>query len=122
MTQRFAIQGRLMGLNEYTAANRRNRHAGNKAKREQQDIACWALRAARLKPVRGPVRIRFAWIEKDMRRDGDNISSFGQKVIQDALVECGILPDDSRRWIIGFEHFFEVDRKNPRIVVEIAEE
>lgn len=35
--------------------------------------------------------MRYRWFEKDRRRDLDNVSSFGRKVIQDALVECGVL-------------------------------
>lgn len=55
MTQRFAIPGRLMGLNEYTRQCRANKYAGNKAKRDDQmRIAC-AINAARLKPAKGPV-------------------------------------------------------------------
>ena len=119
-SQRFTIPGRLIGLNEYTAANRRNKHIGNKAKRENQDIVRWAIRAARLKPIKKPVRLWCLWIEKDRRRDHDN-TAFGLKFIQDALVDEGILKDDGWANIVGFEHDFSVDKKNPRIVVEIRE-
>ena len=118
--QHFTIQGRLMGLNEYTAANRRNRHTGNRAKRENQDIVQWAIKAARLRPVKRPVRIWCLWLEKDKRRDPDNVA-FAIKMILDALVEEKILQGDGWAHVVGIEHWFEVDKRNPRIVVEVVE-
>ena len=41
---------------------------------------------------------------------------------QDALVRSKILPNDGWKDISGFEDRFYVDRKNPRIVVELIEE
>ena len=63
----------------------------------------------------------YHWYCEDRRKDKDNISSFGRKVIQDALVRAKILKNDGWKQIIGFEDHFEIDRKNPRIVVEIEE-
>lgn len=64
----------------------------------------------------------YHWYCADRRRDKDNISSFGRKVIQDALVRAKIIKNDGWNDIIGFEDVFYVDKKNPRIVVEIEEE
>lgn len=61
----------------------------------------------------------YRWYEPDRRRDLDNISSFGRKVIQDALVETHVLKNDGWKAIIGFRDEFYVDRNNPRIEVEI---
>ena len=71
--------------------------------------------------IRNPVRMRYRWYEKDRRRDRDNISSFGRKVIQDALVQAHILQNDGWNEIIEFSDEFYVDKKNPRIEVEIEE-
>lgn len=71
--------------------------------------------------IRRPVFMEYTWVEPDRRRDMDNISSFGRKVIQDALVDVGVLEDDGWRNILGFSDRFEVDRKNPRIEVKIIE-
>lgn len=120
MTQRFAIPGRLMGLNEYTRQCRANKYAGNKAKRDDQmRIAC-AINAARLKPAKGPVYIRYLWVEPDRRRDRDNIA-FAQKFVQDALAARGIIRGDGWDGVAGFAHEFAVDKSNPRIEVEIIE-
>ena len=65
--------------------------------------------------------MEYHWIEKDTRRDLDNISSFGRKVIQDALVKEGILRNDGWKDISGFSDSFGVDKDNPRIEVVIRE-
>ena len=52
----------------------------------------------------------------------DNISSFGRKVIQDALVDCGVLKNDGWKNISGFTDMFFVDSQNPRIEVILKEE
>ena len=65
--------------------------------------------------------MRYRWYEKDRRRDLDNVSSFGRKVIQDALVQTHILKNDGWKEIIGFSDEFFVDARNPRIEVEIEE-
>lgn len=66
-----------------------------------------------------PVYMIYRWYEKDRRRDKDNICAFGRKVIQDALVKARYLSNDGWKNIAGFEDWFYVDAKHPRIVVEI---
>lgn len=51
----------------------------------------------------------------------DNVSSYGRKVIQDALVKSGVLANDGWANIIGFTDEFAVDKMHPRIEVEIEE-
>lgn len=65
--------------------------------------------------------MRYRWYEKDRRRDLDNVSSFGRKVIQDALVQTHVLKNDGWKEITGFSDEFFVDADNPRIEVEIEE-
>ena len=55
MRQTFTIPGRLYGFNEYTKANRANPYAGARMKRDNQDIVCWAIKKAKLKPCKTPV-------------------------------------------------------------------
>lgn len=71
--------------------------------------------------IEKPVTVTYTWYEKDRRRDLDNISSFGRKVIQDALVKAGVLRNDGWKEIRGFSDRFAVDAENPRIEVEIEE-
>lgn len=122
MTYKFTIRGTLPGLNEYIEQERRHRQAGAKLKKQCECVVLHALRSLGKLQIEKPVYMMYHWYEKDRRRDKDNISSFGRKVIQDALVKAHILQNDGWKNIIGFEDRFEVDKRNPRIVVEIIEE
>lgn len=122
MEYKLIIPGTLPNLNDYIAAERTNRHKGAKMKADSGNIVAAAI-GQRLKGVRieKPVYMEYTWVEKNKRRDLDNISSFGRKVIQDALVGAAVLKDDGWKHVVGFSDRFEVDRKNPRIEVTIRE-
>ena len=114
----FAVLGTLPGLNEYTAACRSHRHVGAKFKAAAENIVRVYARVRRPPTFDGPVFITFAWHEPNRRRDADNVA-FAKKFILDALVDLGVLPDDSRRYVTGFADEFHVDRQSPRVVVTI---
>lgn len=118
----LTIPGTLNNLNDYIAAERTNRHKGAKMKADNGNIVAVAIRQC-LRGVRieKPVFMEYKWVEPNRRRDKDNISSFGRKVIQDSLVQCGVLKDDGWKCVVGFSDRFEVDRENPRIEVLIKE-
>lgn len=120
MRQEFAIPGRLPGLNEYTGMCRSGSRAGGRMKREAQDIVCWAIRAAGVKPVAGRVDVHVTWVEPNMRRDKDNIRA-GIKFILDALVETGVIPNDNWTYIGELTDAFRVNRSEPKVVVELEE-
>lgn len=122
MEYKLTIPGTLPNLNDYIAAERTNRHKGAKMKADSGNIVAAAIRQC-LRGVRidKPVFMEYTWIEPSRRRDKDNISSFGRKVIQDALVSTGALKDDGWKHVVGFSDRFEVDRENPRIEVLIKE-
>lgn len=121
--QALTIPGRLPGLNEYTDACRTNPRAGARMKQQAQELVMWHI----LSQLRGlrftkPVFLLFTFYEQDRRRDRDNVSSFARKVIQDALVQCSTLQDDGWDHVTGYLDQFQVDKKNPRIVVEFIEQ
>ena len=119
---KLIIPGRLPGLNEYIAAERSNRHMGAKMKADSGNIvSVETRRCMRGVRIERPVFMEYTWVEKNRRRDLDNISSFGRKVIQDALVASGVLKDDGWKYVVGFSDRFEVDKDNPRIEVRIRE-
>ena len=120
---RLTIPGRLPGLNEYTEENRRHAQKGGAMKRQAQELVMWHI-FSQLRRVKfqNPVFILFTFYEQDRRRDHDNVSSFARKVIQDALVQCGVLQGDGWGHVTGYLDVFEVDKKNPRIVVEFIEQ
>lgn len=111
----------LPGLNEYIEAERAHRQKGAALKRKcQRDIAA-VLKKQVKGPLREPVVMRYTWIEKDRRRDKDNVSSFGRKIIQDTLVSMNALRNDGWANIAGFSDEFRVDKKRPRVEIEILE-
>jgi len=117
----FTVEGRLSGLNEIVNAARSNRYAGAQQKKRETTRCQWAILAASVPRFVAPVRVAFKWIEKDLRRDPDNICA-GAKFCLDALVENGRIPNDTRRWIKGITHEFpEVDKNKPRVEVQITE-
>ena len=118
---KFVIRGTLPGLNELIEAERSNRQAGAKLKKQCEAVVLHAARSLGKWRADGPVYMVYRWYEKDRRRDKDNVCAFGRKVIQDALVKGKYLHNDGWKDIAGFEDVFEVDAKEPRIVVEIYE-
>lgn len=115
------IPGRLPGLNDYIAAERANRYKGAKMKTDNEKIIMCAIRQC-MKSVRieKPVFMEYTWVEKNRRRDKDNIT-FGRKFIQDALKNAGVIKDDGWNEVVGFSDRFEVDKENPRIEIKIIE-
>ena len=115
------LSGRLPGLNEYIAAERRNKYMAAKMKRDAQNFVSACAKAQRLPRIKNPVVMEYHYYEPNRRRDHDNVAGFAHKVIQDALVEIGVLKDDGWDEIVGFIDSFSVDKKDPRIEVEIRE-
>lgn len=125
MIQTFTIQGRLDGLNEYTAACRANRFAGANCKKVNQGRVQKAIREAGLVPMGVPIALNICWFEapkcKGARlRDPDNIA-FAKKFILDALQAEKVIPND------GFNEVSHIgDRfmrsQEPRIEVTIESE
>ncbi len=68
------------------------------------------------------MKMLYRWYEPSRRRDLDNISAFGRKVIQDGLVQAGVLENDGWKQICGFVDEFFVDTEHPRIEVYIYTE
>ena len=125
MTYKFTIQGRLDGLNDYIKACRTNKYAGNTMKHKNQGYVEMGIieacsRGFMRKVDKYPVRLKITWYEPNSKRDIDNIV-FATKFIQDALVNRGMLENDGQKQICGISHDVLVDRKHPRIEVEILE-
>lgn len=126
MRQSFEIQGRLDGLNEYTAANRSNPYMGAKMKRANEEAVMWAIKAAHLKPMKCPVHVHVTWVEgkkpgvtRFRPRDKDNIRS-SIKFVLDALVKAGIIEDDGFDKVTPSDSYM-LNRENPRVIVELEE-
>lgn len=139
MRQRFDIPGTLDGLNEYTDACRSNAHSGARMKRANEESVYWAIKSARLRPMKPPVAIRVLWVEglrpgkRSFRpRDRDNIQS-SVKFILDALraptkreamtgaFRAGIIPDDDYASVVRITHAHRLNRTHPHILIELEE-
>lgn len=122
MAQVLWIPGPLPGLNDLLAAKgsghgRANAYARLKA-RWTDHIALLA-RAARLRPV-AAAEITFAWCERNRRRDPDNIAAGGRKLVLDALVAAGVLPNDGWGQVREWTDTFELTR-TPGVRVTLVE-
>lgn len=107
----------LPGLNDYVRAINKNRYTGNKLKQEVQgDISIFLKHT---EPVKNPCIIHFTWVEKNKKRDLDNVA-FAKKFILDALVNEGVLQNDSYRYVRGFTDSFEYE-EHQKILIDIEE-
>ena len=88
-------------------------------KRDAEELVLWAARSSHLKKIPTPTIMHYTWIEANRKRDKDNISSFGRKVIQDALVHGGYLSGDGWSQIEGFTDAFQIGES--MIIVEFEE-
>jgi hypothetical protein len=109
------IPGRLPALNEYVTACRSHARAGARMKRDAQEIVAWWVKGTA--PIAFRAVLHFRWVEPNKRRDPDNVSAFGRKVILDAMVEQGILGGDGWAHIAGLTDTFDVDKTDPHIEV-----
>ena len=123
MTIEFFIKGLLPGLNEIISDARcsRGKWSSYNTKKQalQHDIFIQIKKQlAPLPVVDSSAYLIFRWIEKNKRRDKDNIA-VGKKFILDALVEIGVLTGDGWRQIEGYTDLFSVDSKNFGVSVQI---
>ena len=126
MKQMFIVEGQLPSLNEYIKAERSKLYAASTMKHQYQNMIVVEIRRSRIKPMHTPVLITYRFYERSMKRDKDNIASIAHKFIQDALVVSGIIPDDGWKHIgypqgTAYVDEFYIDRKSPRIEVELEE-
>lgn len=117
----------LPSLNDYLAEIGRNPKAGGKMKADFIKVAISAIRRCLrgYKVTHPPVILHYKFYEsaKGKKRDVMNIFSFCDKVVEDALVDCGVLEDDNPKWVENTTHeFYWIDPKDePYIEIEIEE-
>lgn len=123
-TQSFFIPYMLPGLNEIIAASKVRRGKWSQYLDMKDSIGQYCalhIRKAKLKPMHRAALI-FEWREPTMKRDLDNIAC-GKKFVNDALVACGILPNDGWAHVSSLtDHFVKVGRKECGVQVVMIEE
>lgn len=114
---KLTIQGRLPGLNEYIAEIAKSKYSGGSMKKQWTETIKALSKAQGIRRCH-PVEIIFTWYEPNMKRDKDNIA-FAKKFILDGLVTAGVLEGDGWKGYGDFDDRFEIDKKNPRVEVEL---
>lgn len=116
------IPGQLPGMNDLIAAAKGFGGKGygySKLKRQWNDTVCLLAKAARL-PLVARARFAFRWLEKDRRRDPDNVAAGGRKLILDGLVSAGVLANDGWAQVAGWTDSFDLAGA-PGVEVTITE-
>lgn len=120
-SKRFFVPSLLPTLNEYTSASRANRYASASMKKNDEDMLIWHIRSQlRGYKSKRPVFLVFKWVEKNKKRDHDNVA-FAKKFCQDALVKAGVLEGDGWKHVIGFIDLFCVNKERYGVEVTILE-
>lgn len=116
-TQQSKTKKFYLNLNVYRNAHF---HTLNKAKVEYKKLVKDQIL---LLPKMDKIRVSYWLYPKTKRRtDLGNIISIHQKFFEDALVEFGIIPDDSYEHVIQSAMAFgELDKENPRVDIFIEE-
>ena len=121
-TQQIYLPLILPSLNEVTNANRRHWSRGARLKREAEEVIIDELRPQRVAPV-GPCHIDILFVEKNKRRDKDNVIS-AQKFILDALQKYGILKNDNNKYVLSLTPrvaYAKEVKERPGIYIELKE-
>ncbi len=129
MEYTFTIDGKnynrthvMPSLNNYIAACGKSPIVGSRMKQDYMKIANWQIRSQlhRL-AIRRPIKIHYVIYEVNRKRDFMNVLSFADKVIEDSLQACGVIPNDNQEWVRGVSVDFKIDYKHPRIEVTLEE-
>ena len=127
-TDSLWIPGPLPAMNEIESARgkiyrgkggKRVGSAYNSLKRQWEAKITAIIRHQKMSPFDVPVEIKFLWIEKNRRRDKDNIRA-GAKFILDALVLAEIIPNDNWKWVVNLFDEYMVDSAKPGVHVTIT--
>ena len=110
-------------MNEIINAAKSGKGAGNqyrKMKMVAELLIFVAAKKSQIKPFNGPVHIHYEWVERNKRRDLDNISA-ARKFINDILRKMGILAGDGWKHVQGLSETFQVNKDRPGVIVTIQD-
>lgn len=115
---KIIIPGRLPGYNELTQGHWRKCH---RIKTDAMDTVIVCVRAASAKPVEGMATVTIKCYEPNLKRDPSNVRAGAEKVILDALQNCGIIRNDNWRWLEDAPTTVKLDRQRPRVEIEVTD-
>ncbi len=113
------IPGRVVSMNEIVALRASWRGAYSKAKREYEAVALPLIKAE-LPPVKR-ADISMLIVEPHARRDPDGICSGASKMLCDALVEAGVIPDDGHECVASLSFRWAVNPDEPGVWLSVTE-
>ena len=117
----LTIDGALPSLNQVTWKNRAHWSTGYKYKRGIEMSIAGHIWAQNIPQFKCQAYIKIKWIEKNQRRDRDNVQS-ATKFILDALVKTERIVNDNRYWLQQLDNAtIVVDKERPRIEVWISD-
>ncbi len=111
MTAAFWVPGPLPALNEIIKAKGKPSWSDGcytKLKKRWTDDVWKLAKAARLPAFPGRVVIEWRWLEKNKRRDPDNVAAGGRKLVLDGLVAAGVLQGDGWKFVQSWTDRFDV--------------
>ena len=114
---KLEIPYRFCSFNEYVNECRKNKFAGSKMKRDIEADIAWFIDD--LPVFTKPIQIHFHWIEKNWKRDADNIC-YAKKFILDTMVAEGKITNDNRHHVTAFKDTFETGTEN-KVILYIQE-
>lgn len=112
---KLIIPGHLPTMNEIIKAAKSHPIVYRNMKKQYTELVAWSAKGL---PRIERANFTITWFCSNQRVDKDNVTA-GQKFVFDGLVIAGVLDNDGWKQIGDVTHRFEIDRKNPRIEVEI---
>lgn len=121
----FIIKTQLPSLNEYINICRANKYSGAKFKKDIEFYIELCIQQAKRNGTLSemgnvPCEVFITWNEKNRKRDVDNIQN-GAKYIMDALQTCGIIKNDSQKYVSQIHHHVQCVDKTDYVKVELRE-
>lgn len=125
MYNKFTIYNKFPTCNEYIDACRTSVYKGAALKKKHTDLTAvftrdW-LEKKRISQFNNKINIEVTWIEKNRKRDPDNVY-FGIKFVLDGLVKGGLLPNDTQEYIGKISHEILVEKNSQYGVILIFKE
>lgn len=115
------IAGRFPSLNDILRIKAsRYRGKWNDLKVEWQSVVRRAWEGMGKPCVKSAYRCDFDYVCSDKRRDPSNIAAAGEKIILDALVDCGALPGDGFKWHRGTSYVAGFDKTMDYVRVTVT--
>ena len=113
-------------LNDYLKEMGTHPQAGGKFKKKYEMIANNAIRRCLKRwKAQGRITLHYRFYEpaKGVKRDHMNVFTMFDKVFQDSLQACGVIPNDSPQYVDGsrITHEFFYTSEMPKVEIEIEE-